>query len=285
MKISWFRRQQYVRVKLDQKEQEGAFWVKCAGCGELVFRDRVRENHGICPRCGAYFFLAAQERITLLVDAGSFRDISKPIVAADPLGFVDRKSYLERLTEAQEGTGLPNETVVGRARLGNAPVVLAVTDFRFIGGSMGSVMGEQLAHAMDTAAQGAWPFILVASTGGARMQEGIFSLMQMAKTAAARRDLERAGVLFISVMTYPTTGGVLASIASLGDITIAEKGALIGFAGRRVIEQTTGEKLPSNFQTEAFAHEHGMVDRVVERTELREELIRIVGFFSTGRGQ
>jgi acetyl-CoA carboxylase carboxyl transferase subunit beta len=206
-------------------------------------------------------------------------------VAADPLGFVDRKPYLERIREAQGTTGLPNETVVGHARLGNFPVVLAVTDFRFIGGSMGSVMGEQLAHAMDTAAQGLWPFILVASTGGARMQEGIFSLMQMAKTAAARRDLERAGVPFVSVMTYPTTGGVLASIASLGDIAIAEKGALIGFAGRRVIEQTTGEKLPADFQTERFAHEHGMVDRVVERKELRGELIRILGFFSTGRGQ
>ena len=209
MKISWFRRQPHVQVKLDQQGEE-ALWVKCAGCAELVFRERVRENHGICPRCGAYFFLAAQERIALLADADSFRDISRPIVAADPLGFVDRKPYLERLKEAQDKTGLPNETVVGRARLGNSPVVLAVTDFRFIGGSMGSVMGEQLAHAMEVAAKRAWPFILVASTGGARMQEGIFSLMQMAKTAAARRDLDRAGVPFISVMTYPTTGGVFA---------------------------------------------------------------------------
>jgi acetyl-CoA carboxylase carboxyl transferase subunit beta len=283
MKISWFRRQQYVQVKPDQRGEEGALWVKCAGCGELVFRERVRENQGICPRCGAYFFLAAQERIALLVDENSFRDISQPIVAADPLGFVDRKPYLERVREAQDTTGLANETVVGHARLGNLPVVLAVTDFRFIGGSMGSVMGEQLAHAMDTAALGAWPFVLVASTGGARMQEGIFSLMQMAKTAAARRELERAGVPFISVMTYPTTGGVLASIASLGDIAIAEKGALIGFAGRRVIEQTTGEKLPASFQTAGFAYEHGIVDRVVERKKLREELIRILRFFPTGQ--
>ena len=283
MKISWFRRQQYVQVKLDQKGEEGALWVKCAGCAELVFRERVRENHGICPRCGAYFFLTAQERISLLVDEGSFVDVSQPIVAADPLGFVDRKPYLERLKEAQDKTGLPNETVVGRARLGTYPVILAVTDFRFIGGSMGSVMGEQLVHAMSIAAEELWPFVLVTSTGGARMQEGILSLMQMAKTAAARRDLERTGVPFIAVMTYPTTGGVFASIASLGDITIAEKGALIGFAGRRVIEQTTGEKLPSDFQTEAFALEHGIVDQVVERTKLREELIRILSFFPVGR--
>lgn len=283
MKISWFRRQQYVEVKLDQRGERGALWVKCAGCGELAFRERVREKHGVCPRCGAYFFLTAQERISLLVDEDSFVDVSRPIVAADPLGFTDRRPYLERLKEAQDRTGLPNETVVGRARMGNTPVVLAVTDFRFIGGSMGSVMGEQLSCAMDIAAQEVSPFVLVSSTGGARMQEGIFSLMQMVKTAAARRDLERACVPFVSVMTYPTTGGVFASIASLGDVAIAEKGALIGFAGRRVIEQTTGERLPSDFQTEAFAFDHGIVDRVVERTKLREELIRVLSFFPVGR--
>lgn len=285
MKISWFRRPQYAQVELDRREEEGVLWVKCAGCDELVFRERVRENHGICPHCGIQSSLTAQERIRLLVDEDSFEDISRPIVAADPLGFVDRKPYLDRLKEAQEKTGLANETVIGRARLGSFPVVLAVTDFRFIGGSMGSVMGEQLAHAMDTAAQGEGAFILVSSTGGARMQEGILSLMQMAKTAAARRDLERAGGLFISLMTYPTTGGVLASIASLGDVTIAEKGALIGFAGRRVIEQTTGERLPASFQTEEFAYAHGMVDRVVERKELREELIRVLELFPARRGQ
>ncbi|MBC7220485.1 acetyl-CoA carboxylase, carboxyltransferase subunit beta [Candidatus Bipolaricaulota bacterium] len=283
MKVSWFRRQQYVQVRLDQKGEEGALWVKCAGCGDLVFRERVRENQGICPRCGAYFFLTAQERIALLVDENSFQDVSKPIVAADPLGFVDRQPYVGRLKEAQQKTGLRNETVVGRARLGGHPVILAVTDFRFIGGSMGSVMGEQLAHAVGMAAHELWPFILVTSTGGARMQEGIFSLMQMVKTVTARRELERVGVPFISVMTYPTTGGVLASIASLGDITIAEKGALIGFAGRRVIEQTTGEKLPAEFQTAEFAFDHGMVDRVVERRELRSELVRVLEFFPGGR--
>lgn len=285
MKISWFRRQQYVQVKLEQKGEVGALWVKCAGCGDLVFRERIRENHGICPRCGAYFFLTAQERISLLVDESSFQDVSKPIVAADPLGFVDRRSYVGRLKEAQEKTGLRNETVIGRARLGGCPVILAVTDFRFIGGSMGSVMGEQLDHGMGMAARELRPFILVTSTGGARMQEGIFSLMQMVKTAAARRDLERLGVPFVSVMTYPTTGGVLASIASLGDITIAEKGALIGFAGRRVIEQTTGERLPPEFQTAEFAFEHGMVDRVVERKKLREELIHILEFLPIRQSQ
>ncbi|MFQ6033912.1 MAG: acetyl-CoA carboxylase, carboxyltransferase subunit beta [Candidatus Bipolaricaulia bacterium] len=279
MKIPKFRKQQYFRVKLDQREREGALWLKCRGCGELVFRERVRENRGICPRCGAYFFLTARERIALLVDEGSFEDISKPIMATDPLGFVDRKPYPERLKEAQEETGLLNETIVGRARLGGLPALLVVTDFRFIGGSMGAVMGEQIAHAIGVAVRERRPFILVSSSGGARMQEGILSLMQMVKTATARRELERAGVPLVSVMVYPTTGGVLASIASLGDIVIAEKGALIGFAGRRVIEQTTGETLPPDFQTEQFAYEHGIVDRVVRREELRGELIRVLSFF------
>jgi len=282
MKILKFRKQkqQYFRVTLDQRERAGDLWLRCSGCEELVFRERVRENHGICPRCGTYFFLTARERIALLVDKGSFRDISKPIVAGDPLGFVDRKPYRERLREAQEKTGLLSETIVGEAEMGDLPVILVVTDFRFIGGSMGGVMGEQISHAITTAARERRPFILVSSSGGARMQEGILSLMQMAKTVSARHDLEKAGVPFISVMVYPTTGGVLASIASLGDIIIAERGALIGFAGKRVIEQTTGEKLPSDFQTERFAYEHGLIDRVVEREKLREELIHILSFFA-----
>jgi len=279
MKIPRFRKQQYFRIKMDQREQVGTLWRKCPSCKELVFRERVQENRGICPRCGGYFPLTAPERLALLADEGSFEDISKPIMAADPLGFVDRKPYPERLREAQEETGLPSEVLVGRARLGGLPIVLAVMDFRFIGGSMGSVMGEQLAHAIGLAAREGRPFILVSSSGGARMQEGTLSLMQMAKTAAARRELEEAKVPFISVMVYPTTGGVLASLASLGDVILAEKGALIGFAGRRVIEQTTGEKLPPDFQTEKFAYEHGMVDRVVGREEMKAELGRILSFF------
>lgn len=283
MRIPWIRREEDVQVRPDQRERAEVLWLKCPGCAELLFQERVRENHGICPRCGFYFTLAAQDRIALLVDKGSFEDISRPIVAADPLGFKDRESYTERLNQARQETGLLSETIVGRARLGGFPTVLGVMDFRFIGGSMGAVMGEQLDHSMAVAAREGRPFILVSSSGGARMQEGIISLFQMVKTAAARRRLEQARVPFISVMVYPTTGGVLASIASLGDIVIAEKGALIGFAGPRVIEQTVRQKLPPDFQTEEFAYRHGMVDRVVPREKLRDELVHILSFYKSDR--
>jgi acetyl-CoA carboxylase carboxyl transferase subunit beta len=273
----------YFKVELDQAERrdDEALWMKCKACNELVFKKRVRENNNICPKCGEYFFLTAPERIQLLADPGSFEDISRPIVAADPLGFVDEDghSYSDKIKRAQEETGLANEIIVGRARIDGRPVILAVMDFRFIGGSMGSVMGEQICHGMEIAARERVPFILISATGGARMHEGILSLMQMAKTSACRKRLAESKVPFISIMTYPTTAGVQASIASLGDITLAEKGALIGFTGRRVIQQTLKQDLPEDFQTDRFAFEHGIVDRVVKRESLRDELIRILKFF------
>lgn len=273
----------YFKVNLDQTERKDdeALWMKCKACNELVFKKKVRENNNICPKCGEYFFLTAPERIQLLADPDSFEDISRPIVAADPLGFLDEDGhpYPEKIKRAQEETRLANEIIVGRARIDGQPVILAVMDFRFIGGSMGSVMGEQICHGMHTAAQERVPFILISATGGARMHEGILSLMQMAKTSACRKKLEEAGVPFISIMTYPTTAGVQASIASLGDITLAEKGALIGFTGRRVIQQTLKQDLPEDFQTDRFAFEHGIVDNVVKRESLRDELIKILKFF------
>ncbi len=273
----------YFKVELDRVERKDdeALWMKCKACHELVFKKRVRENNNICPKCGEYFFLTAPERIQMITDPDSFEDISRPIVAADPLGFVDEdgQSYPEKIKRAQEETGLANEIIVGRARIGGYPVILAVMDFRFIGGSMGSVMGEQICHGMERAACERVPFILISATGGARMHEGILSLMQMAKTSACRKKLADARVPFISIMTYPTTAGVQASIASLGDITLAEKGALIGFTGRRVIQQTIKQDLPEDFQTDRFAFEHGIVDNVVKRETLREELIRVLRFF------
>ncbi|MBI1744151.1 acetyl-CoA carboxylase, carboxyltransferase subunit beta [Candidatus Acetothermia bacterium] len=277
-------KRKYFKLSLDQPtgKDDETLWMKCKACGELVFKKRVRENNNICPKCGEYFFLTAPERIQMLVDPGTFEDISKPIGAADPLDFADQGGvpYLDKVKKAQEETGLSNEIIVGKASLNEVSVILAVMDFRFIGGSMGSVMGEQLCHAMRVAADERRPFILVSSTGGARMQEGILSLMQMAKTLSARQWLEAAGVPFISVMTYPTTGGVQASIANVGDITLAEKGALIGFAGRRVIQQTIKQTLPEDFQTDKFAYEHGFVDRVLKREGLRQELSRILRFFA-----
>lgn len=274
----------YFKVELERAERKDdeALWMKCKACGELVFKKRVRENNNICPKCGEYFFLTALERIELLVDPGLFEDISRSIIAADPLAFVDEvgQPYPEKIKKAQEETGLANETIVGRAQIGGHPVVLAVMDFRFIGGSMGSVMGEQICQAIHAAVRERAAFILISATGGARMHEGILSLLQMAKTSSCRRLLEAAKLPFISIMTYPTTAGVEASIASLGDIALAEKGALIGFTGRRVIKQTIRQDLPEDFQTDRFAFDHGIVDNVVKREQLRDELIKILSFFA-----
>ncbi len=273
-----FKDKHYFRVNLE-KEPDESLWMRCKACGELVFKRRVRENNNICPHCGEYFFLTAKERIESLIDEGSFDDISQPLMAEDPLSFEDSKPYIQRIEEAQEATGLASAIIIGSAAIAEIPVVIGVMDFRFIGGSMGSVMGEQICHGMEEAIARRVPFILISSSGGARIQEGIFSLLQMAKTTAVRAKLAAEHLPFISVMTYPTSGGVEASIASLGDVIIAEKGAMIGFAGRRVIQNTIAEELPKNYQTDSFALEHGFIDRVVKRESLREELETVLGFF------
>jgi len=197
----------------------------------------------------------------------------------DPLTFTDSRPYAERLEEAQQKTGLTDAIVFGKAALAGLPIVIAVMDFRFVGGSMGSVVGEEICRAMECAMEESCPFVLVSSSGGARLQEGVFSLMQMAKTAAVRQRLAEASLPFVSVMTYPTTGGVQASIASLGDVIIAERGAMIGFAGRRVIPEPLTQDLPEDFQTDVFAFQNGVVDRVVKREDLRDELASVLGFF------
>ncbi len=276
-----FKDKHYFRVNLE-KEPDESLWMRCKACGELVFKRRVRENNNICPHCGEYFFLTAKERIESLIDEGSFEDISQPIMAEDPLSFEDSKPYIQRIEEAQEATGLASAIIIGSAAIAETPVVIGVMDFRFIGGSMGSVMGEQICHGMEEAIARRVPFILISSSGGARIQEGIFSLLQMAKTTAVRAKLAEEHLPFIAVMTYPTSGGVEASIASLGDVIIAEKGAMIGFAGRRVIQNTIAEELPKNYQTDSFALDHGFIDRVVKRENLREELETVLGFFVEG---
>jgi len=276
-----FKDKHYFRVNLEKKPDE-SLWMRCKACGELVFKRRVRENNNICPHCGEYFFLTAKERIESLINEGSFEDISQPIMAEDPLSFEDSKPYIQRIEEAQEATGLASAIIIGSAAIAETPVVIGVMDFRFIGGSMGSVMGEQICHGMEEAIARRVPFILISSSGGARIQEGIFSLLQMAKTTAVRAKLAAEHLPFISVMTYPTSGGVEASIASLGDVIIAEKGAMIGFAGRRVIQNTIAEELPKNYQTDSFALEHGFIDRVVKRENLRGELETVLEFFVEG---
>jgi len=277
-----FKERQYLRVDVD-KDRDESLWMKCKSCDELVFKRRVRENNNICPNCGEYFFLTSTERIESLIDEGSFVDCAEPIMADDPLGFSDSRPYEERIEEAQKRTGLLDAIVLGKGAIDGIPVVIAAMDFRFVGGSMGSVVGEQICHGIETASDEGRPFILVSSSGGARLQEGLFSLLQMAKTAAVRQRLADAKLPFVSVMTYPTTGGVQASIASLGDVIIAERGAMIGFAGRRVIENTIAQELPAHFQTDAFAFDHGFVDRVVKREDLRDELASLLSFFVEAR--
>ncbi|MCF7890605.1 acetyl-CoA carboxylase, carboxyltransferase subunit beta [Candidatus Bipolaricaulota bacterium] len=276
-----FRDEEYLRVDFEEeKEKDEALWVKCKSCEKLIFKKKLKENNHVCPNCNAYFFLTAKERIKTLVDEETFSDKTKRIESDDPLDFVDTQPYKEKVKENQTETGMFDAIIVGTGEIEEVPLVLGVMDFRFIGGSMGSVVGEQIVSGIERAVDEDLPFVLVSSSGGARMQEGILSLFQMVKTTSARDLLSEAGLPFISVMTYPTTAGVEASIASLGDVTIAERGALIGFAGRRVIEETIGEDLPQDFQSSRFAMEHGIVDSVVERESMRNELATILGFFN-----
>lgn len=275
-----FRDEEYLRVDFEEeKEEDEALWVKCKSCDKLIFKKKLQENNHVCPNCEAYFFLTAKERIKNLTDEGTFEDRTKRIESDDPLDFNDTQGYEERIEESQAETGMFDAIIVGTGEINDKPLVLAAMDFRFIGGSMGSVVGEQIASGIELAAESDLPFVLVNSSGGARMQEGLLSLFQMVKTTSARDRLSEAGLPFISVMTYPTTAGVEASIASLGDVIIAERGALIGFAGRDVIEQTIGEELPQDFQSSQFALEHGMVDSIVERDAMRKELSDILEFF------
>lgn len=277
-----FRDEEYLRVDFEEEEEKDeTLWVKCKSCEKLIFKKKLKENNHVCPNCDAYFFLTSKERIKNLVDEESFSDKTKRIESDDPLEFVDTtQTYEEKVEENQTETGMFDAIIVGEGEIESNPLVLGVMDFRFIGGSMGSVVGEQIVSGIERAVDEELPFVLVSSSGGARMQEGILSLFQMVKTTSARDLLSEAGLPFISVMTYPTTAGVEASIASLGDITIAERGALIGFAGRRVIEETIGEDLPQDFQSSKFALEQGIVDSVVERESMRDELAKILGFFN-----
>lgn len=278
--MALFRDEEYLKVNLDEEQEEEALWMKCKSCGKLVFKKKLRENQNVCPNCGEYFFLTAKERIKMLIDEGTFDDRTRRIESSDPLNFTDKQPYTERIEENQEETGMFDAIIVGHGQIDASSVVLAAMDFRFIGGSMGSVVGEQIVHGIDQSLQEEVPFILVSSSGGARMQEGMLSLMQMVKTTNARHRLEAQALPFISVMTYPTTAGVEASIASLGDIVIGEQGALIGFAGKRVIEETIGEELPPDFQSCEFAYDQGIVDRIVERDQLQNELSHILSFFN-----
>ena len=252
-------------------------WVKCDNCKEIIYRKEVEKNFKVCPKCDYHFRISASERLPYLVDEGSFVEVEDGL---SPKDFLNFKDYKDKLKSSRKKTGLKDAVISGEAKIGGKPISLVVMDFNFMGGSMGSVVGEKIARAIERAIEKRTPFVSVASSGGARMQEGILSLMQMAKTSAAAARLGEAGLPFISVLTDPTFGGVTASFAMLGDIIIAEPKSLIGFAGPRVIEQTIKQQLPAGFQRAEFLQEHGMIDAIVPRREMRVVLGKILDFFA-----
>ena len=259
-------------------------FVRCDGCSEIVYGRALRENLEVCPRCDFHMRLGARDRIEMLVDEGVYREISGGIRSNDPLRFRDRVDYCDRLRKGAEITGLDDAIIVVRAEIERTPVVLAVMEYAFIGGSMGVVVGEEIARAVEAACDARIPLIVVSCSGGARMQEGALSLMQMVKISSALAVLDDAGVPYVSLLTHPTTGGVTASYAMLGDLNLAEPGALIGFAGPRVIRQTIRGELPPGFQRSEFLLDHGMLDRVVHRRELRGVLGGLLRFMHEPAG-
>ncbi len=281
--MSWFRREDHRIVNNDTKtvRTEG-LWIKCGSCGNAIFKADLDANLQVCPKCGKHFRMDAKDRVANLLEPG-YELVDMGLRSSDPLNFTDLKPYKRRLAEAQKKTGLDDAIVNAVGRIGEMPVVLSVMEYAFIGGSMGAVVGETIARAVERARDMKAPLVIVSASGGARMMEGIASLMQLAKISAALGQLADAGVPYISVMTDPTTGGVTASFAMLGDLNIAEPGALIGFAGPRVIEQTIRQKLPEGFQRSEFLQEHGFLDAIVERKNLKAYLGKTLGWMAEGR--
>jgi acetyl-CoA carboxylase carboxyl transferase subunit beta len=272
--MSWFKREDHKIVNDSEKtvRTEG-LWIKCGSCNQPLFKADLEANLQVCPKCGHHFRFDARSRIDTLLEPG-YTLVDLELKSTDPLEFTDLKPYKRRLAEAQKKTGLNDAIINATGALGPHPVVLSVMEYSFIGGSMGAVVGETIARAVDRALATGHPLIIVAASGGARMMEGLASLMQLAKISAALAKLDAAGVPYISIMTDPTTGGVTASFAMLGDLNIAEPGALIGFAGPRVIEQTIRQKLPEGFQRSEFLLEHGFLDAIVPRKEMKQYLIQ-----------
>jgi acetyl-CoA carboxylase carboxyl transferase subunit beta len=283
--MSWFKREggEYgpgpkgAAVAAESRVRTEGLWIKCVGCHGVIWKADLLANLNVCPKCQHHFRIGARERLDLLLEPG-YELVDGGLRSTDPLNFTDMKSYKERLRKAQEATGLDDAILNAEGRLGPHEVVASVMEYSFIGGSMGAVVGETIARAVDRARVGRKPLIVVASSGGARMMEGVVSLMQMAKISTALAQLDDAKVPYVCVLTDPTTGGVTASYAMLGDLNIAEPGALIGFAGPRVIEQTIRQKLPDGFQRSEFLLEKGFLDAVVARREMKGYLIRALEF-------
>jgi acetyl-CoA carboxylase carboxyl transferase subunit beta len=263
-----------------KKPVPDGLFMKCKGCGSMVYRKNVEELHHVCPECDYHFRINVWDRIKLHTDEDSFEEIDAHLRPSDPLEFEAKAAYKDKVKKDQKKTGLNEAVVTGTCTIEGRPSVFACLDFRFRGGSMGSVMGEKITRAVELAGRKKLPLVTVASSGGARMQESSLSLMQMAKTCAALQRFHESGGAYISIMTHPTTGGVTASWASMGDVILAEPKALIGFAGRRVIEQTINEKLPDDFQTAEFLLDHGFIDRIVPRGDIKDTLARLIDYLA-----
>ncbi len=280
--MAWFKRsKENISSEGQKKDIPDGLWTKCGGCGEIIHKKQLEQNLFTCPKCNFHFRIGSGEYFSILLDEDTFKEFDKKMRSIDPLGFVDTKPYGRRIDDTIKKSGLYEAVRTGEGKMNGIAVVVACMDFAFIGGSMGSVVGEKIARATETARKKKYPLIIVSSTGGARMMEGAMSLMQMAKVSAKLAQLSDAGVPYISVLTDPTTGGVTASYAMLGDVHIAEPSALIGFAGPRVIKQTIGKDLPSGFQRSEFVLEKGFIDLVVHRRDLKETVTKLLRHFTS----
>jgi len=277
--MAWFRKEKQ-KLVAQKRELAADVWEKCDGCGEALYTRRLEENHRVCPECGHHFRISAPQYADVLFDDGLAEEFDADLRSADPLGFVDSKPYLTRIAQAEQKVGSYDAVLTGAGRIEGRDVCAGIMDFGFIGGSMGSVVGEKIARMAERGVERSSPVLIVSASGGARMQEGIFSLMQLAKTSAALQRLAAAGLPYISILTHPTTGGVTASVAMLGDANLAEPEALIGFAGPRVIKETIRQDLPDGFQRSEFLRDHGMVDRIVPRGEMRDTVALLLHHMS-----
>jgi len=279
MDMDWFKRTKESLKPSQKKELPDGLWIKCENCNEIVFTKELEKRFHVCPNCDYHMRVGSDVYISLLFDKGTFREFNKGMQSADPLNFKDLKQYSDRYKATVKKTGLKEAVITGTGSISEHKVVMAIMDFRFLGGSMGSVVGEKISRAVDKALKMNRPLLILSSSGGARMHEGILSLMQLAKTSAKLARLAKNNIPYISIMTNPTTGGTTASFAMLGDVHIAEPGALIGFAGPRVIKQTIGQDLPPGFQRSEFVQDHGFIDTIIHRHELKDRIAKMLDFF------
>jgi acetyl-CoA carboxylase carboxyl transferase subunit beta len=274
--MEWFKRAKKGLTSKERAQVPDGLWIKCENCGEIIFRRELQKNYSVCQKCRFHFRISSREYIELLIDDGTFREFNTDLISADPLKFKDTKRYPDRIHKSVKSSGINDAIRTGVGHLSERKIVLGVMDFGFFGGSVGSVVGEKVVQATNRAKEGKYPLILLSASGGMRMQEGMFSLMQMAKTSCALSEFAETRLPFISILTHPTTGGTTASFAMLGDLIIAEPGALIGFAGPRVIKQTIGQDLPPGFQRAEFLLQHGFVDLIVDRSRMKKTIATLL---------